>query len=209
MKGQTSLVLPVLLALDLLIPCLLAPSFRGYDAWTQVMSVLGSQNAPLHKIYNTWLVLFGVVLAAGAVRVYPIVSAVSSALSTLLAAVMGVYAVGGCILSGLFSVGESKSLATLGAKIHGWGAAIGFLCLVFAPLLIGMYFFKISSRGWGAFSLICFFLAAVFFVLFIMADKPVAKGTALAWEGLWQRLSLLCMYLPIMAFWILHSSFKI
>ncbi len=68
MKGQTSLVLPVLLALDLLIPCLLAPSFRGYDAWTQVMSVLGSQNAPLHKIYNTWLVLFGVVLAAGAVR---------------------------------------------------------------------------------------------------------------------------------------------
>lgn len=41
MKGQTSLVLPVLLALDLLIPCLLAPSFRGYDAWTQVMSVLG------------------------------------------------------------------------------------------------------------------------------------------------------------------------
>lgn len=147
MKGQTSLVLPVLLALDLLIPCLLAPSFRGYDAWTQVMSVLGSQNAPLHKIYNTWLVLFGVVLAAGAVRVYPIVSAVSSPLSTLLAAVMGVYAVGGCILSGLFSVGESKNFATLGAKIHGWGAAIGFLCLVFAPLLIGMYFFKISSRG--------------------------------------------------------------
>ena len=151
MKGQTSLVLPVLLALDLLIPCLLAPSFRGYDAWTQVMSVLGSQNAPMHKIYNTWLVLFGVVLAAGAVRVYPIVSAVSSPLSTLLAAVMGVYAVGGCILSGLFSVGESKNLATLGAKIHGWGAAIGFLCLVFAPLLIGMYFFKISSRGWARF----------------------------------------------------------
>ena len=35
------------------------------------------------------------------------------------------------------------------------------------------------------------------FTLFILADKPAFQGTAVAREGLWQRLSLLCMYLPV------------
>ena len=30
-----------------------------------------------------------------------------------------------------------------------------------------------------------------------MADKPNYKGTIIAFEGLWQRLSLLFMYCPI------------
>ena len=49
----------------------------------------------------------------------------------------------------------------------------------------------------GAACLLCFVLAAGFFTLFILADKPAFQGTAVAREGLWQRLSLLCMYLPV------------
>ena len=64
-------------------------------------------------------------------------------------------------------------------------------------VLIGMYFFKISNGFLGVLSLICFILAIVFFALFIMADKPYYRGTVIAFEGLWQRLSLLFMYCPI------------
>ena len=38
----------------------------------------------------------------------------------MLFSVIVIYAVGGCILSGIFSVGETKILETLSAKIHGY-----------------------------------------------------------------------------------------
>lgn len=190
-------ILPFFFALDLIIPFLLAPTYKGYNHLTQVMSVLGNSKAPLHFVYNIWLVVFGVAILISILQLYPIIVQVSSVISIVLFSVIVIYAIGGCILSGIFPVGETKSLETVSAKIHGYGSVIGFLLLTLAPLLIGMYFFKISNGLLGVLSLICFILAIVFFALFIMADKPNYKGTVIAFEGLWQRLSLLFMYCPI------------
>ena len=55
---------------------------------------------------------------------------------------------------------------------------------VFAPLFIGLYFFKSSSRFWGIFSLICFVFSLLCFAFFIMADKPKFHGSIIAFEGL-------------------------
>ncbi len=199
-------VLPVFLALDLIVPFLLAPAYQGYDHWTQVMSVLGCAKAPLHMVYNVWLVVFGTVALASAWGLYPAVAKVSGILAAALVFVMAAYAVGGCILSGVFSVGEGKSLDTLPARIHGYGSVLGFSLLVFAPLLIGLCFFKGSCRAWAPAAFLCFALAAVFFALFVMADKPIFRGTAVALEGLWQRLSLLSMYLPLAALCLLPGG---
>lgn len=199
MKNSISKILPFLLIADLIIPFLLAPTYKGYNHLTQVMSVLGNSKAPLHLIYNIWLVLLGVAILISTLQLYPIVAKVSIVISIVLFSVIVIYAIGGCILSGFFSVGESKNLETFSAKIHGYGSVIGFLLLAFAPLLIGLYFFKISNGLLGILSLICFIFAIGFFVLFVMADKPNYRGTIIAFEGLWQRLSLLSMYLPIMA----------
>lgn len=203
-KNSILNMLPFLLAADLMIPFLLAPTYRGYNHLTQVMSVLGSAKAPLCLIYNIWLVVFGAFVLIGGFQLYLMVAKISRAISILLFSVMAIYAVGGCILSGFFSVGERKSLETISAKIHGYGSAIGFLLFTLAPLLVGLYFFKIANGRLGVFSLACFVLAIGFFVLFIMADKSYFQGTVIAFEGLWQRLSLLSMYLPIMALCILR-----
>ena len=40
-------------------------------------------------------------------------------------------------------------------------------------------------------------LALVFFALFVMSDKEEFTGTAVNNEGLWQRLNLVFMYLPL------------
>ena len=197
MKNYLSHILPFFFALDLIIPFLLAPTYKGYSHLTQVMSVLGNSKAPLHLIYNIWLIVFGVAILISTLRLYPIVAQVSNSISIMLFSVIVIYAIGGCILSGIFPVGETKSLETVSAKIHCYGSVIGFFLLMLAPLLIGMYFFKISNGLLGVLSLICFILAIVFFSLFIMADKPNYKGTIIAFEGLWQRLSLLFMYCPI------------
>ena len=164
------------------------------------MSVLGNPKAPLHLIYNVWLVFFGISLLIGAIPLYSDVAETSKAISKLLFLIIAVYAIGGCVLSGFFSVGETKNLETISAKIHGFGSVIGFFLLTFAPLFIGIYFFKIANRGLGILSLVCFVLAIGFFTLFVMADKPQYRETFIGLEGLWQRLSLLCMYLPIVVF---------
>ena len=49
----------------------------------------------------------------------------------------------------------------------------------------------------GTVSIICFVAALVFFVFFVMSDKQEFKNTIIDNEGLWQRLNLAFMYLPI------------
>lgn len=140
-------ILPLLLAADFIIPFLLAPSDKGYHHLTQVMSVLGNAKAPLHLIYNIWLVVFGIFIVVSAIQLYPEIAKVSGTIAILLLSVLLIYAIGGCILSGIFSVGETKSLDTASEKIHGYGSVIGFLLLTFAPLFIGVYFWCAGSDG--------------------------------------------------------------
>ena len=113
MKNSIMTILPIVFILDLLIPFILAPAYKGYNHLIQVMSVLGNSKAPLHIIYNAWLVVFGITLI---------------------------------VID--FNIG-------------------------------------------------CFILAILCFSCFVMGDKPNYKNTVLAFEGLWQRLSLLFMYLPL------------
>ena len=69
-KNYLSYFLPVFLALDLIIPFLLAPSYKGYNHLTQVMSVLGNSKAPLHLIYKIWLVVLGVAILVSTLQLY-------------------------------------------------------------------------------------------------------------------------------------------
>ena len=166
MKNSFSNILPFLLIADLIIPFVLAPTYKGYGHLTQVMSVLGNSKAPLHLIYNIWLVVFGVSILISTLQLYPTVAQVSNSISIMLFSVIVIYALGGCILSGIFSVGETKSLETLSAKIHGYGSVIGFLLLTLAPLFVGLYFFKVSNGLLGILSLICF-IFAIGFLLYL------------------------------------------
>ena len=92
---------------------------------------------------------------------------------------------------------ESKDVVTLASKIHEAGSVIGFMLFLFVPLLLGILYYKSQNRIMGTFSIMCFVSALVFFVLFVMSDKPEFKNTIIDNEGLWQRLNLAFMYLPL------------
>lgn len=199
MKNKALDLLSFLLIIDLILPFLLAPTYRGYNHLTQVMSALGNSKAPLHILYNIWLTALGIIMLLCNFKLYPVIAEKSHSIAIILFVIICIYAIGACVLSGCFQVGETKELKTISAKIHGYGSAIGFMFLVFAPLLIGLYFFRSSNGFWGLFSFICFAMSLLCFALFVMADKPAYQGSIIALEGLWQRLTLLCMYLPIIA----------
>lgn len=142
MKDKIFDILPFLLIGDLILPFLFALTYRGYDHLTQVMSALGNPKAPLHILYNIWLIVLGIAILFCNFRLYPIFAEKSRFIAIMLFVIICVYAIGACILSGIFPVGETKELKTISAKIHGYGSALGFMFLAFAPLFTGLYFFQ-------------------------------------------------------------------
>lgn len=117
-------------------------------------------------------------------------------LSALLLLSIGIFAVGAGVISGFFSVNESKNIVTTASKIHGVSAAIGFMALLFFPLLNGILSFKQKEVAFGIVSIVSFIIALICFVCFVMGDKKQFQNTVLRYEGLWERLTLLCMYVP-------------
>ena len=117
-------------------------------------------------------------------------------LSILVLLSIGIFAVGAGVISGMFSVNETKDMATTASKIHGVGAAIGFMLLLFFPLLSGVMLFKQNDIVGGIVDISSFILSLIFFVCFVMGDKEQFQNSVLKYEGLWERLTLFSMYVP-------------
>lgn len=182
---------------EMVVPFILAPFYKGYSNTTMAISTLGNGNSPVRVPFNLWMLVAGTLLLLSTPAVYNLYSKVSKPLSIITILFIGVFAIGACILTCLFSVNETKAVVTTASKIHGAGSAIGFMVLLFVPLFIAILSFRSVDRTSGTVAIISFAFALICFVLFIMADKPQFQNTMIAKEGLWQRLNLLFMYLPL------------
>jgi len=78
------------------------------------------------------------------------------------------------------------------------GSAIGFMLLLFYPLISGIAAFKNDDILQGIICIAAFVLALLFFAFFIMGDKEELKNTIFVYEGLWERLTLFFMYVPFL-----------
>lgn len=183
---------------EFLLPWILKHFYTGYNSKTMVMSVLGSPESPVRKVYNAWLVWLGVFLLLTSFLFFKEVNIISTVLAVLTFLSIATFALGAGILSGLFSVNESKEKVTFASKIHGVGSAVGFMTLMFFPLLQGISAFRGSDVIKGIVCFVAFLLAMMFFAFFIMGDKEKFKDTVFSYEGLWERLSLFFMYVPFL-----------
>ena len=180
------------------VPRILKCFYKEYNSKTMVMSVLGSPESPVRTIYNAWLVWLGSFLLLIACLLFAEIKKISTALAILTLISVAVFAIGAGILSGLFSVNESKAKITLASKIHGAGSAIGFMTLLFFPLFRSTAAFRSDNPIQGTVCLVSFIAAITFFVFFILGDKDRFKKTVFSYEGLWERLSLFFMYVPFL-----------
>lgn len=182
---------------EFFLPWILGKYYDGYNSKTMVMSALGSPQSPVRVIYNTWLIWLGLFFTFVAIAYFLTARIDFPILSVLLLISIGTFAVGAGLISGIFHVNENKDIVTAASKIHGISAAIGFMTFLFFPLLNGILTFKQDDFIFGVISVIFFILALIFFVCFIMGDKEQFQNTMLRYEGLWERLTLLCMYIPL------------
>lgn len=181
---------------EFFLPFVLEHFYVEYNGRIMVMSALGSPQSPVRFVYNLWLVWLGVFLAFTAWVYFGMTKAEFPVLSVFIFLSIAFFAVGAGLISGVFSVNESKDIVTAASKIHGISAAIGFMALLFFPLLNGIISLKQKDIIGGIISISSFVLAFVFFACFIMGDKAQFQNTILKYEGLWERLTLFCMYIP-------------
>ncbi len=187
----------IAMAGDLLVSLVLPVFYGGYSTLKMSISALGNPASPVRIPFNVWMLIEGILFLLAIPAVYRYFRPVSGGLTVTMAVFIAVFAVGACIFTCFFSVNESKDVVTVASKIHGAGSVTGFMLFLFVPLLVAILSFKSRNGLTGVASVISFILGIVFFVLFVMADKPEFKGTFIDNEGLWQRLNLAFMYLPL------------
>lgn len=187
----------VAMAGDILASLLLPLFYRDYNTLKMSVSALGNPSSPVRIPFDIWMLVEGVLFLLSLPAVYHHFRPASAGIAGVLVAFMAVFAVGACIFTCFFSVNESRDVVTAASKIHAAGSVTGFMLFLFAPLLVAVLYFKDRDMTMGIVSITSFVLALVCFTLFVMSDKPDFRNTIIDNEGLWQRLSLLFMYLPL------------
>lgn len=181
---------------EFFIPLVLEQFYAEYNGKIMVISALGNPRSPVQLIYNLWLIWLGGFLAFTAIVYFLSIRVRFPVLAVFVLLSIGIFTIGAGLISGFFSVNESKNIVTAASKIHGISAAVGFMIFLFFPLLNGILAFKQNGFIFGVVSIISFILALVFFICFILGDKEQFQNTMLRYEGIWERLTLLCMYIP-------------
>ncbi|MBO4460577.1 MAG: DUF998 domain-containing protein [Clostridiales bacterium] len=187
----------VAMAGDLIVSFILPLFYKGYRTFKMSISALGNPVSPVRIPFNIWMLLEGILFLLALPAIWKAFYPLSGVVTVLLMIFISFFAVGACILTCFFSVNESKDEVTAASKIHGAGSVIGFMLFLFVPLLIAILSFKSSDSTMGIVSIISFILSIAFFTLFVMSDKQDFKNGPIDNEGLWQRLNLFFMYLPL------------
>ena len=182
---------------DLLVSFVLSLFYGEYSNLKMSISALGNPSSPVRIPFNIWMLIEGILFLMALPAVCKAFRPISGGITNALLIFIAFFAIGACIFTCFFSVNESKDVVTIASKIHGAGSVIGFMLFLFVPLLLGILYYKEQNRIMGTVSIVSFAAALIFFVLFVMSDKPEFKNTIIDNEGLWQRLNLMFMYLPM------------
>ena len=182
---------------DLLVSFLLSLFYGGYSNLKMSISAMGNPSSPVRIPFNIWMLIEGILFLMASPAVNNEFRPISVGITNALLIFIAIFAIGACILTCLFSVNTSKDVVTLASRIHGAGSVTGFMLFLFVPLLISILYYKHQNRMMGTISIISFSAALFFFALFVMSDKQEFKNTVIDNEGLWQRLNLAFMYLPV------------
>lgn len=88
------------------------------------------------------------------------------------------------------AIRDGKVIIFTGSKITGGFCVTTYFLSLRARFPV-LAFFMVLSIGIFAVG-----AGLIFFACFVMGDKEQFQNTILKYEGLWERLTLLCMYIP-------------
>ena len=186
---------------DNILPLALTRFYPNYNHKMMALSVLGSRQSPVKWVYNAWCIVSGVVFCIAPYAFYQVNS---GGLAVAILILLAIYGIGCEIVSGFCPLNENRQEEDAITKIHGVASAIGFMTLLVVPLLMAILQFQVSEVAFGLISILCFVVAFVFFCFFIMGEKEMFATTVLRYGGFWQRLVLVCCYVPLFVWCVIQ-----
>lgn len=199
----------IIVLTDCLLPFLLGIGYPGYNHLTMVISALGSNSSPVRVVFNIWMAILCVSFIYIGIKLYKKYRNTSKLLSLLLFVLTIIYAVSDCLVSSIFAIGDTKEMNTLPQIIHGYGSAIGCTLFVLCGLLAALLLKSRSSHS-VKLLLVSFILAVITFTIFVTSENISSDATGvyriLGFEGLWQRISFVFMYIP---FIVLSKEYRL
>ena len=178
---------------DFLVTIVLGLFYPNYNHLEMVMSDLGTSQSPVGAWISLWWIIGGVLFFIFAVGFRMTFAAHRRSATAVMVLIM-LFGLGAWICGGLFPMEPGGLETTLAGKLHGVCGGIGYMVIVFVPLVSLVIFPRKRVPGMYWLSIGVFVLGLVSFALFVVSEDVPSTAGILSYTGLWQRLFLLSHY---------------
>ncbi|MGX7148955.1 DUF998 domain-containing protein [Enterococcus ureasiticus] len=195
-KNYGFLIMILVIISELTLPWIFANFYPDYNHITMLISDFGEDGSPVKSAFKIWQIIDGGLFLLAIPSFYERFKHTSKPLAKWLSIVMAGFAIGDCLITGIFDRSTNASKINVESIIHDYLSGAGFVSLLIAIyLLIKLY--RIEKKPLFVQTLIIIFILSVCFIFLFAAPKiPIVNQVNIPYRGLWQRLSLLFLYLP-------------
>lgn len=180
-------------------PYFLGRFYPNFDQMTMIISQLGEPTSPVQSYFNNASIVTGTLFVLSSFGVYAFFRSESRRFAQILAGVIALYGFGDCILTGLVHISESASFFSPAYFLHAAFSGISMVAMMFVPLLLAYQANMKHQRVRSLFYLACLIGSILALFLFAAYYLPLIGSLLSSTRGLWQRLSLLLLYLPALS----------
>ncbi|MBC2035376.1 DUF998 domain-containing protein [Listeria booriae] len=186
---------------DFLTPYILGLFYPEMNQMTMVMSVFGDVASPVRGAFLVWSVVSGVLFVLALPAIYETFQATSRVLAGWLAVAIGLYGIGDCIFTGLFSIDTEQSTWTLSTWVHNIGSGLGYAGFLLFPLFLILLYRKQGKARQSNIYLVLFIISLMSAGVYGLARIPTLNQVPVLDQiGFCQRVSFFLNYLPIVVF---------
>lgn len=186
---------------DFLTPYILGIFYPGLNQMTRVMSVFGDVASPVRGAFLVWSVVSGVLFVLSLPAIYQSAIKQSRTLAILLVSAIGLYGIGDCIFTGLFSIDTEQSSWTFSTWVHNIGSGLGYAGFLIFPLFLVILYRKKAEKTLSNLYLVLLIVSLLAAGIYGLARIPAVNYLPVLDKiGFCQRISFFFNYLPMVVF---------
>ncbi|AQY49786.1 hypothetical protein PWEIH_02247 [Listeria weihenstephanensis FSL R9-0317] len=186
---------------DFLTPYILGIFYPDLNQMTMVMSVFGDVESPVRGAFLVWSVVSGVLFVLALPAIYQTFAKTSRTLAILLASAIGLYGIGDCIFTGLFSIDTEQATWTFSTWVHNIGSGLGYTGFLLFPLFLILLYRKQGQPTQSKIYLVLLIISLLSAAIYGLARIPAINDWPILNKiGFCQRISFFFNYLPIVVF---------
>lgn len=186
---------------DFLTPYVLGLFYASFSQMKDVMSLLGEVGSPVRESFLIWSIVAGAFYVLSLPALYSSGKQVSRKMGILLATTIGLYGIGDCMFTGLFSVDTTQTQWTFSTWVHNIGSGVGYAGFFIFPFVIFLWYKAQNDKKQSLVYLGLFIASVIVAGMYGLARVPeLTKTPMFSQLGFWQRISFVFNYIPIFYF---------